>query len=186
MRELLGRDIISADGRLKAMNWQIETDVGTVEPKSVWDVMTEVDQRIRVGELSSLQSVPTGFEPLDHWISGGMKKGELILIGGVQGAGKTTFCLQIAKNVAASGMASALYACYEHDKAFLFGRLISQETIDPTSERPVGLKVRDIQAKILESQGGRPVGLREVLGGDARTRQALSRIDSYARRLFLL
>jgi hypothetical protein len=50
----------------------------------------------------------------------------------------------------------------------------------------MGLKVRDLQARILEARRQRAIGLREVLAADERSRRALMKMDAYANRLFLL
>lgn len=168
------------------MPWRIETDLGVVEPRSLLSITNDVDRRIRSGELSSLQPTPTGFDMLDRHIGGGMRPGELILLGGMQGAGKTTFCLQAARNVAASGRANVLYVCFEHDEEYILSRLISQESVDPSTDRPSGIRVRDLQAGIIEARRNQPVGLRDVLSGDERGRRALARLDTYANRLFIL
>ena len=46
--------------------------------------------------------MPLGFTPLDKTIGGGLRAGELLLIGGAQGTGKTTMALQMARNIASS------------------------------------------------------------------------------------
>ena len=69
--------------------------------------------------------------PLDRMLGGGIRPGELMLIGGAQGTGKTTMALQMARNVAASGQAYVLYVCFEHDDADLLNRLIALESVLP-------------------------------------------------------
>jgi replicative DNA helicase len=69
---------------------------------------------------------PTGFEPLDAVLGGGIHAQDLVLVGGRPGIGKTIATLQWARNVARSG-AIALFACYEHSEAALLARLLSLE-----------------------------------------------------------
>ena len=69
--------------------------------------------------------------PLDRMLGGGIRPGELMLIGGAQGTGKTTMALQMARNVAASGQAFVLYVNFEHDDADMLNRLIAMESVLP-------------------------------------------------------
>ena len=58
----------------------------------------------------------------------GLRAGELLLIGGAQGTGKTTMALQMARNIASGGQANVLYICFEHDEQYLLNRLIAMES----------------------------------------------------------
>lgn len=75
---------------------------------------------------TGLGPVATGFQPLDDVLDGGLLPGEVVLLGGQPGAGKTICALQWARHVAAQG-SSALYACFEHDESALLNRLLVQE-----------------------------------------------------------
>lgn len=68
----------------------------------------------------------TGFEPLDSVLDGGFLPGDVVLLGGQPGAGKTICALQWARNVAAAGRRVS-FACFEHDEASLLMRLLVQE-----------------------------------------------------------
>ena len=70
--------------------------------------------------------IPTGFQPLDKILDGGLRTRDLILVGGVPGVGKTVLALQLARNAAADGFKVA-YVCYEHDEEALAGRLLALE-----------------------------------------------------------
>ena len=58
--------------------------------------------------------------------SGGFRSGELVLLGGPQGLGKTTWALQVARNVARSGRAVLMFS-FEHDLQTLLIRLVALE-----------------------------------------------------------
>lgn len=90
------------------------------------EVLAATDKRVRQGERAVARLWPTGFTPLDEYLDGGMRAGELVLVGGSQGVGKTTFALQLFRNVAASG-GSALYFSFEHDETSVLQRLLVQE-----------------------------------------------------------
>ncbi len=71
-------------------------------------------------------AAPTGFDPLDGVLDGGLMPQELVLLGGRPGVGKTLTALQWARSVAAAGH-SAMVVCYEHDEVTLLARLLMQE-----------------------------------------------------------
>lgn len=81
--------------------------------RSLAQVLEHVDESLRSGVAATAHTWPTGFAALDEVLGGGLHAGELTLLGGSQGLGKTTFALQIARNVAAGG-GRALYLCFEH------------------------------------------------------------------------
>lgn len=95
------------------------------ELHSLAEVLERVDERARLGTQAT-HLWPTGFAVLDDVLDGGLRGGNLILLAGPQGQGKTTMSLQIARNAAAAGHA-VLYFCYEHDPEVLLGRLVSLE-----------------------------------------------------------
>ncbi len=84
--------------------------------------------QLRDGDYESLgvEAAGTGFEPLDSVLDGGFLPGEVILLGGQPGVGKTICALQWARNVAAGGRRAA-FACFEHDEGALMTRLLVQE-----------------------------------------------------------
>ncbi|MBN1921698.1 MAG: helicase DnaB [Anaerolineae bacterium] len=98
-------------------------------PATVTEVMADVEARLVNGDASRLLPLPTGFSPLDEILNGGLRPGELLVIGGPFGVGKTIFGLQVARNVAASDPSSyAIYVCYEHDRTHLLSRLLCLES----------------------------------------------------------
>ena len=60
--------------------------------------MDEEEQRVASGDVTRLRPLPTGFEPLDDILNGGLRPGELLVIGGAFGVGKTIWGLQVARN----------------------------------------------------------------------------------------
>ena len=99
-----------------------------MKPRSALDVLGDLNERVTTGKLAEYQPVPLGFTPLDKTIGLGLRAGELMLIGGAQGTGKTTMALQMARNIASGGQANVLYLCFEHDEAYLMNRLIAMES----------------------------------------------------------
>ena len=105
--------------------WALETGAGSMIPRTAIDVLNDVRGKVASGELADYEPIPLGFTPLDRMLGGGIRPGELLLIGGAQGTGKTTMALQMARNVAASGQAYVLYVNFEHDDADMLNRLIA-------------------------------------------------------------
>lgn len=159
----------------------------TRRPRPVGTVLDDLDRALRDGEIAARRPLATGFEALDRVMSGGLKSGELTLIGGGQGLGKTTMMLQMARNLAAAG-ARALYVCYEHDERYLLNRLLALESRDPSKdcERDDGIRLRDVIGTI-ERTSVRDDACLERLGEEIPAlARAAERLTSYADRLLLL
>ena len=68
----------------------------------------DLNDNLASGRFGEYQPVPLGFGMLDKTIGGGLRPGELLLIAGAQGTGKTTMARQMARNVASGGEANVL------------------------------------------------------------------------------
>src|SRR5438876_10552841 len=91
-----------------APDWTVDAGEGTLAPRSALEVLTSLNERIASGKIDEFQPIATGFVPLDKTIGGGMRPGELLLIGGAQGSVTTTMALQLARSMAAGGQACGL------------------------------------------------------------------------------
>jgi len=164
-------------------------------PRTLSQVLNEANEAIVKGDLSSYIPIATGFDPLDSAIGGGLQRGELVLLGGAQGIGKTITALQMARNVVRGAKDTyAFYLSYEHPETHLMNRLICLESLNPpemtTSQ---GLRMKDLQDIIISKRArqylGRDQGtgsLRGILRENERTSPALARMADYADRLILL
>ena len=152
-------------------------------------VMRNIDERVRAGDLAEFHPITTGFTELDASISGGLRAGQLAILSGPAGVGKTSLMLQIARNIASSGQASCLFVCYEHETAYLTQRLICMESVGIGDGTPTdGLRMRDI-ADLVNHYTGRnqgTVGFTEAVGYDPRGARALQRISRYSQNLHLV
>lgn len=90
-------------------------------------VIDEADGRLRAGLSAAAEVWPTGFPMIDKYLGGGLRSGELTLLGGPQGLGKTTFVLQVLRNCLTDGRA-ALYFSFEHDPPAVLERLLALES----------------------------------------------------------
>jgi replicative DNA helicase len=169
-------------------DWSLESGVGMLAPRSALDVLTNLNQRIASGKIDEFMPIATGFVPLDKTIGGGLRPGELMLIGGAQGAGKTTMALQMARNAAASGQASVLYVCFEHEEEYLIQRMIAMESaLAHLPQKSGAVKIQDVKKEVLGSYtASAEQGTRAKLGTNPRLRPSLERIARYGENLFLM
>jgi replicative DNA helicase len=165
--------------------WRLDTDNGSLAPRSALDVLVDLNDRIASGQIADYVPIPLGFTPLDKTIGNGIRPGELLLIGGAQGTGKTTMALQMARNVASGGQANVLYLCFEHEEHYLLNRLIAMESaLAHLPHRTGAIKIQEVRREILgtwmaEGGGGQ-------LATNPRLRPSLDRIARYGQNLFLL
>ncbi len=154
-----------------------ETEV--IEPLSVIDVLDRLEENVQRGEIPGMQTFPTGFRALDRRIGGGLRQGDLLLLGGSEGAGKTTFAFQLARNIAASKQCLVLYFCYEHSEDDLLLRLLSIESVEQTVTGELqGLRTADLRPRLLQASRSRGTFTRE-LSRDPLGRRALQRLEDY-------
>jgi replicative DNA helicase len=170
-------------------DWAADDQPASLRPRSAAEVLTGLSDKVSQGAVAEYQPIPLGMTPLDRTLGGGIRSGELMLIGGAQGTGKTTLALQIARNIAQSGQANALYVCFEHDEEYLLNRLMALESalagpMPPDSNRSI--RIQDVRREVLGTwlaQGGQD---NADLRANPRLRPALERIARYGQGLFLL
>lgn len=133
--------------------------------QSVSKLLEETDARLKVGQAAGAKVWLTGFGALDKALSGGFRSGELVLLGGAQGLGKTTFALQVMLNLTATGH-NAVYFSFDHDSQTLIQRLITMEAAELAGPMAVQLKsVREafearyrreptIEGRLADTEGG--------------------------------
>ncbi len=178
--------ITPTDESIGGKMWKYDSGLGDIEPRSATQVLSTLAGKVAEGDVTQYQPVPLGFTPLDKSIGGGLRAGEMLLIGGAQGTGKTTMAVQMARNIVMSGLASVLYICFEHDEEYLLNRIIAQESVLPSlPSRSGGVKLTDVRQEILGTwmaTGGRNADL----GANPRLRPALERVNRYGPNLYLL
>jgi replicative DNA helicase len=125
---------------------------------------------------------PTGFEPLDDVLSGGMRAQDLVLVGGRPGIGKTVASLQWARWMAMQGH-TAIYVCYEHSPHSLLGRLLALElgSLARPDEVVELTRLRTIAQEV--ALGAAPS---EALTTDPLGEEAYHRLQQYGPRLRLV
>jgi replicative DNA helicase len=163
-------------------------------PRTLTQVINEANDRVVKGDLVDYMPIPTGFDPLDGMIGGGLRKTELVLLGGAQGIGKTIATLQIARNIAMRPDQYAFYLSYEHTETHLMHRLLCMESLNPPEiDVSRGLKLRDLyqiivaqRAKEFMGRDGGAGSLQAILRENPQTSPALGRMVKYADRMILL
>ncbi len=157
-------------------------------PRTLRDIMVETDRKVAGGQLEAYTPLPSGFRELDDIIGGGFKQGELILLGGAQGLGKTIWALQVARNVAAYSPAIVVYLSYEHDEEHMLSRLLCMESIDPTVDGlQRGLRLKDLHRGILAYRQRNPnAGFFDVLKALPQASPVFDKLQLYLHKLYLL
>jgi replicative DNA helicase len=144
--------------------------------QSLSDVLQRAESRLHGGSHASPRLWPTGFDPLDHHLTGGFRAGELILIAGPQGLGKTSWALQVGRNIAADGR-PVVYFCFEHDPQYLLERLVALEAGEAGGlEAPDLRRIRTAFEGADSRSGSLTDRLSDWNGGAA----AITRVASYA------
>jgi replicative DNA helicase len=156
-------------------------------PPTLLDVLIMEDHKVASGKLGAYLPVPVGFDPLDNAIGGGLKPGELMLVGGAQGLGKTIWCMQIARNIAMQGHC-ALYASFELNEEQLLNRIICMESIDPANPAlQRGVRMKDLREYVLSMSRQHPnVGLYDMLNAVPAAAASLQKMQAYCRNLYLM
>lgn len=149
--------------------------------QSVADVLQTADDLLTAGRRATAWSWPTGFPLLDTYLNGGIRAGELALLGGPQGLGKTTFAMQVARNVVSAG-GTALVMSYEHDAATLLERLIALEAGELLGVD--GAPLRRIR-EAMEGDAREPGRIEERLMYAPGAPEAVAAIRGYADRMLL-
>ncbi len=153
--------------------------------RSVRALLDETDEAMRRGARAGATVWPTGFDLLDSTLDGGVRSGELVLLGGSEGAGKTTLAVQMVRNAVVAGGHAVIFS-FEHEPRTLLERLISLEAASAAlaADQPVsaGADVHTVRA-VFESEDPDRAGLVDALGKVPFGTEALLAVDDYAGRL---
>ncbi len=128
--------------------------------------------------------LPTGFGVLDHVLEGGLRAGDLTLVGGHPGIGKTVMTLQWARNLALAGK-PVVYVSYEHDERSMFGRVLLLEVGTLPARDDHGPSDGEVRRAVRDVLRG-DASLKDACVGNLRLRAACARVTEYQHRLRLL
>jgi len=104
-------------------------------------------EKLHQGE-KRLRGVTTGFNEIDHYLSG-LQKSDLIILGARPSVGKTTFVLDIARNTAAAGHATAIFSL-EMSREQVVDRLIAAEARVPLWRLRTGRLTDEIEFQMIQ------------------------------------
>lgn len=147
--------------------------------RTIGATLASAEARLTSGRHAAERLWPTGFGDLDPLIGGGLRSGGLVLLAGPHGLGKTTFAVQVCRNVVRTGR-PVVYFSYEHEAEDLFQKLLAMEAgeVDASSRARL-TEIRDAfegdQVSTLEER------LRVVPGAV----QALANVRTYAELLYV-
>ena len=144
-------------------------------------VLEQADDRLKGDPRAVTRVWATGFSILDDHLAGGFRSGDLVLLTGPQGLGKTTFALQILRYIAQSGR-SVVYFSFEHDTQTMLERLVAIEAGEFAGIPAVGL---DRIRRAFEATDGRHGDLASRLADSTGGPEALKAIQTYSDRLLL-
>jgi replicative DNA helicase len=155
----------------------------TVPISSLSEIFDRTDATLRAGRPVSAATWPTGFVPLDGQLGGGLRVGELTLLGGPQGLGKTTWTIQAARNVARAG-GRVIYFSFEHEQLMFLERLIAQSAFEAQGlEAPTTRRLRDRLQRA--GTGGSVAGMAGLMQGLPGADAALEELATLGERFFV-
>ena len=144
-------------------------------------VLSAAERELAAGASAAPRTWQTGFDLLDTYLAGGVRAGELILLGGPQGLGKTTFALQILRNIVSSGGRGLLFS-FEHDEQTLLERFLGIEAAEFAGDEGVPLRIiRQAMQEADAAAGDLASRLKASTGGA----EALAAVAEYGDRLTL-
>ncbi|MBR7744909.1 AAA family ATPase [Phycicoccus sp. BSK3Z-2] len=155
--------------------------------RTVRSLLDETDESLRLGARPGAVVWPTGFDLLDTTLGGGLRSGELVLLGGSEGSGKTTLAVQMIRNAVLGGRSAVVFS-FEHEAQTVIQRLLGLEAAfaAEASEQPVSTAANAHAFRgVFEAEDPHRKGLAEALGRLAYGRAALTMMDGYAERLHL-
>ncbi|MFZ5869254.1 MAG: DnaB-like helicase C-terminal domain-containing protein [Actinomycetota bacterium] len=149
-----------------------------VRPVTALDALRLADEGVREGQALA-RVWGTGFSPLDVHLDGGLHAGDLSLLAGAQGTGKTTLALQVARNVCLRGE-SAVVICYEHTPAQLLERLVVMEA--SLAVGPSAPSQEEVRRRLSRCGEDLLTSLQDLPGAT----EGLAAIEGYGSRLHLV
>ncbi len=153
---------------------------------TVATLLARTDAMLREGRAPGATVWPTGFGRLDGVLGGGVRSGELALIAGSQGQGKTTFGLQMLRHVATIGR-PAVFFSFEHESHTLLERLLAMEGAYAADADPQGLSLVDVGRvrAVFEQVDAPGASLASTMAVLPHGAAALAAVEAYAQRLHL-
>ena len=128
----------------------------------------------------------TGFHPLDEVLNGGIRAGDLLVIGGKPGQGKTIAALQWARHMARTGPPRSSRAT-STTRSLCLTRLLACELGEAiaASRNPDEIRLDELRDGLRAVSTG-TAAVRAVLDSDPLLKEAEERLEAYADNLILV
>ncbi len=110
----------------------------------------------------AVNTVPSGFPSIDHMLGGGLRRGDLLVLGGDVASGKSALALAIALRAAQGGASTAFYT----------GEMTSQRVMERALAIEGRVRIDDLRQGTLDERSRASVGAAAV-----RLRDALPALD---------
>ena len=153
--------------------------------QTVENLLEVTDQSLKRGARPGAQVWPTGFGLLDATLDGGLRSGELVLLGGNEGSGKTTMAVQMVRNAVAAGRHGVIFS-FEHSAQSIVQRLISLEAgsaaVAAGQHAAAAADVHTVRS-VFEAEDPDRRGLAEALSRIPYGVDGLDAVQRYAGRL---
>ena len=125
------KDVFETLDETESKIYQLSENYTSEDPVNTSQVLggalSDLQLRMDKSLNNELQGVETGFKQLNE-LSGGWQKGDLIIVAGRPGMGKTAFTLTLARNAAVMANQTAVFFSLEMPTNQLMMRLISSES----------------------------------------------------------
>lgn len=125
------KDVFETLDETEAKIYQLSENYTSEDPVNtsfvLGEALVELQERMSKSLNNELQGVETGFKKMNE-LSGGWQKGDLIIVAGRPGMGKTAFTLSLARNAAVMANKSVVFFSLEMPTSQLMMRLISSES----------------------------------------------------------
>lgn len=112
----------------------------------------EIFNKLASSERDEFVGIPTGISALDD-ITTGLNRSDLIIVGARPGMGKTSFALNLARNVAVQHHKTVAFFALEMSCEQLVNRLLSSEAKVPSKKLRVGNLTPDEWGRIATASG---------------------------------
>lgn len=129
--------------RGKNMQGLVKINETLIETFDMLDILNSDDK-------AKYQGMPTGFKDLDTTLTG-LNRSDLILLAARPGMGKTSFALNIARNVAVREKRKVAFFSLEMTKEQLTSRLLSTESLVPAIKLKTGKLDENEWIRIIEA-----------------------------------
>lgn len=129
--------------RGKNMQGLVKINETLIETFDMLDILNSDDK-------AKYQGMPTGFKDLDTTLTG-LNRSDLILLAARPGMGKTSFALNIARNIAVREKRKVAFFSLEMTKEQLTSRLLSTESLVPAIKLKTGKLDENEWIRIIEA-----------------------------------